>query len=318
MVTIVTGMIMGKLSNNGLMAHLALFAVSLIYGANYTIAKEVLSNNYIQPLGFILIRVISGVFFFGIIHQLFIKEKTDRKDIPRFMLCALFGVAINQIFFFSGLQRTFPINASLLMMTTPILVLIISAIVLREAVTMRKILGIVIGCVGALVLITYGNSVAFSKEGFVGDIMILINALSYGIYLVLVKTLMQKYHPVTVVKWVFFFGFFMVFPFGIKDFLAIEWSSFPTSIWYAVAYVLIGATWMAYLFNAYALSKVNASVVSSYIYLQPLIAAIIAISFGKDLLTTTKIFAGIAIFIGVYLVSFHQKTEKTGLTNKLK
>ena len=293
-----------------LKAHLALLTVAIVYGANFTIAKEVLSNNYIEPLGFIVLRVFSGILFFWTFHHFFVKEKIDRKDIKRFFLCSIFGVAINQIFFFSGLQRTSPINASLLMMTAPILVLLILAIAKEEIITPKKVLGVVIGCTGAFILIAYGSSFEFQRSGFIGDVMIMINALSYGIYLVLVKKLMQRYHPVTVVKWIFFFGFFLVLPFGFKDLQIIEWQSFPSYIWWAIAYVLVFATWLTYLFNAFALSKVNTSVVSTYIYLQPLIATIIALGFGKDEMNFVKFLAAMAIFLGVFLVSFQEKSPK--------
>lgn len=284
-------------------AHIALFCVSMLYGGNFSIAKIVMDDEYIQPLGFILLRVISGIILFWVFHTLFIKEKIDRKDFFQFILCAVFGIAINQMFFFMGLKYTTPINASLIMLTTPILVLIISAIIIKEKITPIKTLGIALGAIGAIMLVAYGKSVSFHKNQLMGDMMVMVNAISYGIYLVLVKKLMTRYHPITVVKWVFTFGIFMVFPFGINDFMTVEWNTFSPLIWWAVLYVLIGATFLTYLFNAYALSMVNPSVVSIYMYLQPVFAAIFALMMGKDEINAFKIFAGIIIFFGVYLVS---------------
>ncbi len=289
--------------NPRIKAHLALFLVALIYGANYTIAKVVLDDNYIQPQAFVLMRVFSGMVFFWLIHGLFVKEKVDRKDIFKFVLCGLFGVAINQMFFFLGLKLTTPINASLIMTTTPILVLIISSIMIGEKITFRKVIGIIAGCAGAILLITQGEDIRFGKDQMWGNMLIFINATSYGIYLVIVKTLMQKYSPITVAKWIFTFGIVFVFPFGIEDLAVVEWTSFGMIIWLAVVYVLICTTILAYLFNAYALKTVNPSVVSTYIYLQPLLAGIIAILFAKDNLDAVKIISGILIFLGVYLVS---------------
>ena len=284
-------------------AHIALFLVAVIYGANYTIAKEVLDNEHIKPIGFILMRVITGLILFLIIHTLYIKEKVESKDFWRLIICGFFGVAINQTFFFSGLKLTTPINASLIMTTTPILVLIASSIIIREKITMRKILGIVAGCSGAVLLILNGKSINFDKTQVLGDLMIFINASSYGIYLVIVKTLMEKYNPITVVKWVFIFGTLFVFPFGIGDLSEVEWTTFDFGIWLAVAYVLFCTTFLAYLFNAYALKTVNPSVVSIYIYLQPLLAILISLIFAKDNLALIKVISGILIFTGVYLVS---------------
>lgn len=275
----------------------------MIYGANYTIAKEVLDNGHIKPIGFILMRVLTGLILFSIIHTFYIKEKVERKDFFRLILCGFFGVAINQTFFFSGLKLTTPINASLIMTTTPILVLIASSIIIGEKVTLRKILGIVAGGSGAVLLILNGKSINFEKTQILGDFMIFINASSYGIYLVIVKSLMEKYNPITVVKWVFIFGTFFVLPFGIGELTEVNWAVFDYSIWLAVAYVLICTTFLAYLFNAYALKTVNPSVVSIYIYLQPLLTTMIALMFAKDNLGVIKIISGVLIFAGVYLVS---------------
>ena len=289
--------------NTRLKAHIALFIVALIYGANYTISKVVLDDGYIQPLGFVLMRVISGLLLFTLVHQFFIREKIKRKDVGKLILCGIFGVAINQMFFFMGLKLTTPINASLIMTTTPILVLIISAIYIKEPITLRKVLGVVIGASGAITLILSGGALDFDKSRALGDLLIFVNAASYGIYLVLVKSLMKEYHPITVVRWVFTFGIVFVFPFGFNTLITTEWSTFSSHIWLAVAYVLICTTFLAYLFNAYALKTLQASTVSTYIYLQPLLTTIIALIFESDQLMLFKVVAGILIFIGVYLVS---------------
>jgi drug/metabolite transporter (DMT)-like permease len=289
--------------NTRIKAHIALFLVALIYGANYTISKTVLDDGYIKPLGFVLMRVISGVVFFTLVHQFFIKERIKKKDIGKLILCGIFGVAINQMFFFMGLKLTTPINGSLIMTTTPIIVLIISAIYIKERITFRKLLGVIIGASGAVVLIIYGEQLAFNKSRALGDFLIFINASSYAIYLVLVKSLMKEYNPITVVKWVFTFGIIFVFPFGISQLAAVEWNTFSIYIWIAVAYVLICTTILAYLFNTYALKTVQASTVGIYIYLQPLLATIIAVIFESDQLVLLKVVSGVMIFIGVYLVS---------------
>ncbi len=299
----------GCILNATIKAHIALFLVALIYGANYTIAKEVLVNEHIKPIGFILMRVITGLIMFTIIHTFYVKEKIERKDIFRLIICGLFGVAINQTFFFSGLKLTTPINASLIMTTTPILVLIASSIMIGEKITTRKIIGIIAGCSGAILLILNGRTINFEKEQILGDLMIFINASSYGIYLVIVKSLMKKYNPITVVKWVFIFGTLFVFPFGIGELSEVKWATFGVSTWLAIVYVLLCTTFLAYLFNAYALKTVNPSVVSIYIYLQPLLATMIALIFAKDHLVAIQVISGVMIFAGVYLVSSQRSSK---------
>lgn len=284
-------------------AHIALFIVALIYGANYTIAKIVMDEEHLHPIGFIFLRIITGASLFWLFHTLYVKEKVERKDLGRLALCGLFGVAINQLFFLMGLHWTKPINASLIMTTTPILVLVVSAILLGERITILRVVGILIGAVGAGILIAYGKNISFSSRGLVGDIMIFVNATSYGLYLVLVKNLMKKYHPVTVIKWVFTFGLLYVIPIGTPFLLQTNWGGFSSQAWLAFAYVLLFTTFFAYLLNAFALSVVSPSIVSIYIYLQPLMASLIAVLWGADNLTPMKVAAGGLIFIGVYLVS---------------
>lgn len=289
--------------NKNTAAHLAIIAANVIYAANYTIAKTVMPS-FIQPFGFIFIRVLGAVIFFWAIHMFAKKENIAKEDFPRLILCGLFGVAINQLFFFKGLNLSTPVNASLMMVNTPILVAVISILAHKESFSWFKILGIVLGASGALLLIL-GKEFSLSSSTFLGDFFVFLNAVSYGIYLTLVKPLMQKYHALTIIKWVFLFGFIPVFFVGFKEFQAIEWQTFTASTWWATAFVVIGVTCFAYLFNIFALSVVNPSVVGIYIYLQPLLAALIAVYFKADTFTFLKFVAAVCIFLGVYLVSFY-------------
>jgi len=288
--------------NRSLYAHLALFGANLIYGLNYTLAKDVM-HGFIQPYGFIFCRVTGALILFWLIHALFYREKIDRKDIPRLMLCGLFGVAINQLLFFKGLDLSHPINAAIIMTTNPILVLILSTLIAREKLSWIKSLGIGIGISGAITLITFNDGFKFGNATSIGDLLIFINATSYGLYLVLAKKIMNKYKPLTVIKWVFLFGYLVVFPVGWTEFTEIQWSTMPVKIIWEIIYVIIGTTFLAYLLNIYALKIVSPTTASSYIYLQPVLASIFAIWFGADNITVIKVFAALMIFAGVYLVS---------------
>jgi drug/metabolite transporter (DMT)-like permease len=302
---------------NKYLPHLALLAANTIYGINYTVAKDVMPT-YIEPFGFILLRVAGALSLFWIIQFFGQSEKIDKKDFPRLILCGFFGVALNQLLFFKGLNITNPINASIIMTSNPILVLLISSFLLKEKISFLKGIGIGVGLIGACTLIFVSensNNFSFGNETIWGDIMILINAASYGIYLVIAKPLMIKYKPLTVIKWVFTFGLIFVFPISISEFSEIQWTAMPTKIIAKVAFVIIGTTFLAYLLNIYALKKVNPSVVSIYLYLQPIIATIVAIMWGKDQLTSVKIIATILIFISVYLVT-KPKTNDDILTKE--
>ncbi len=295
------------MSYHRILPHLALATVAIIYGLNYVIAKGVMNGGYLTPFQFILLRVGAGVIFFWVFFLIFIKERIDWKDIPYLILCAACGTAINQLSFFAGLEITTPIHASLIMTLVPILVLIVSRIMIGEIITLRKVLGISVGIIGAIYLILGGKELNLNNNLVKGDLLILVNVTSYGLYLVLVKRMLTKYNAITVVTWLFTLGFFMVLPFGLDGITEVEWNSFNKEIWLAVAYVLIATTFLTYLLNAMALAKVSPSTVSIYIYLQPFIATLASVYVGQESLDLTKIISGGLIFLGVYLVSFKVK-----------
>lgn len=300
--------------NPKIKANILLFLANLIYAGNYTVAKIVMPE-YIKPFGFILLRVSTGLILFWLLLKGLKLQIPEKKDWPLLALCGLFGVATNQLLFFVGLSKTTPINAALIMTTTPILVLIVSAIILNEKITARKILGISIGAIGAIILILQGKQMVEQSSTWIGNLFIFGNATSYGIYLVIVKPLMKKYHPVTVITMVFTFGWIFVIPFGINEASQIEWHTFSSGVWLATLYVLIFVTFFAYLFNSAALKELEPTVVSTYIYLQPLLATIIALLAAKDSIDSVKLLAGVLIFVGVYLVIYNKKT--ISVSNKL-
>ncbi len=285
-------------------AHIFLIGAALIYGANYSIAKIVLDGNFIAPMGLVFFRVLTAFIIFLTFHTAFVKEKIDRKDIPKLLLVSLFGIVINQSFFIVGLKHTVPINAALLLTTVPVLVYIFSAILLKESVDLRKIIGISTAFAGVLLIVLNKGGIQFGYSNIKGDILVFLNSVSYALYLVKVKPLLKKYNPVTITKWMFLFGAIIITPFGLKGALNVNWQLFDIQVWVAFLYVLIFTTFLAYLFNIIALKKVNPTVVGIYVYLQPVLATLVALIIGKDSLSVLKIISAILIFIGVYLVSY--------------
>ena len=288
--------------NKTSLAHISLFLANLIYAINYTFAKNIMPD-FIQPSGFILLRVTGAVTVFSFIYFLFVGEKVDKKDIIRLAICGIFGVAINQLFFFEGLNITTPINAAIIMTSNPVIVIIMSAVILHEKLNIRKGIGIVLGLIGATALILNGGSLSGNTNFVLGNTLVFINAVSYALYLVLVKPLMQKYHPITVMFYVFGFGFLYVLPFGYSELLAVEWTSFSPKIIWEVTFVVVCTTVIAYLLNSSALKQLNPSTVSIYIYTQPVLATLFAIFSKADTLDEMKIISASIIFVGVYLVS---------------
>lgn len=283
------------------LVHISLFLVTAIYGANYSIAKIVMPD-FIGPSGFVMIRVCVSFVLFILFHTIFIREKVNKKDYFLLFLCGMFGVAGNMLFFFNGLSLTHPVNAALIMTLSPVFVLLFAALYKSEKLTLTKIIGITLGATGAALMIT-GPAIFFHSGLRIGDLFVLINATFYAIYLVIVKPLLIKYHPITVVKWTFFFGSLIVIPFGFKDILNAEWTNIDTKVFLAIAFVVIGTTFIAYLLNAWALGHVKSSVVGAYIYLQPVLAAVIAVVFAGYELSLQQVIYAVIIFTGVYLVS---------------
>lgn len=229
------------------------------------------------------------------------KATIQKMDNRRFVLCALTGIAINQMLFLKGLSLTYSIHAVLLMLTTPILITIIAAWFLKERVSIYKIIGLGLGISGAVVLLSSGTKTGNGSNILLGDILILMNAISYSFYFILVKPLMLRYNPVQVIRLIFTLGFFMVLPFGWSEFGDIEWPKFETTAYVCLALIVIGGTFLAYLFNVYGIKVLGASMAGTYIYSQPVFAAIIAMVFLKEQLETYKVVAAILIFTGVYL-----------------
>lgn len=295
-------------------AHLALLGANIIYGANFLIAKGLMPEKF-NPSALVLLRIFAAGVLFWIVKQ-FVKEKIEKKDFILLAVCGLFGISTNMLLFFHGLSLTSPIDASIIMTTTPVIVLILSAFILKERITTNKYLGILIGGLGAVILILYGKT-AEGTSSFLGNLFVFLNACSYGLYLVLVKPLMRKYKPVTVISWVFLFGLIFVFPIGIGDLITTDFSTFTTNTYLALAFVIICTTFLTYLFNIYALSYVPPSVNGSYIYLQPVLSFIIvsiyAFAFNNEEyaqdINLVKIASCILVILGVYMISKKQQVS---------
>jgi len=289
---------------NKLKAHLALLGTNIFFAFNYTAVKQLLNAGLVKPFGLNLVRVgISMILLWILFIFKPVKVVIYKKDIGRFILCALTGITINQLLFLKGLSFTFSIHASLLMLTTPILITIIAAWFLKERLNRNKIIGLIIGLTGAIVLVTGKESTGEGGKVLLGDILIFLNAISYTLYFILVKPLMLKYNPVVVIRMIFTIGFFMILPFCIKEFIAIPWQQFTTNDYLVLGLIVICGTFLAYLWNVYGIKILGASIAGAYIYSQPVFATAIAIVVLGESLTLNKIIAAVMIFAGVYLTN---------------
>jgi len=293
--------------NPRILALLAATAASTIYGLNHTIAKGLMPT-IIEPYGFILLRVGGAAIIFWFISFFYPSEKIDKKDWLRIIACAFFGMVLNMLMFFKGLSLSTPINSSVVITLAPVLLLVLSAIFLKERITWLKSIGIGLGLLGALVLILFGaKSQPNAPDIPLGNLLFIVNAASYSVYLIIVKPLVSKYTSITLMKLFFLFAVFMNLPIGISEFTDVAWASLTfDSIW-KLTFVVIGTTVLTYLFNIFALKQLSPSTIGAFIYLQPLLAAFFAILAGADKLTPLRVGAAALIFLGVFL-STRKKT----------
>lgn len=220
------------------------------------------------------------------------------------LICALFGMGINMLAFFKGLELSTPINSSVLITTTPLIVVVLSAILIKEQIAKPKILGILIGLIGAIALVLFGSEIRQDAPNIpFGNILFIVNSVSYGLYLILVKKLVEKYHPFTFMKWLFTIGTFICLPIGYSELNAISWETLPFEAIWKIIFVVVGTTFLTYLFNIFALTQLKASTLSAFVYLQPLIGILFAVLTGKDTMTTIKIVGTTLVLLGVYLTS---------------
>ncbi len=292
-------------------ALLGALMVSIIYGVTFTIAKDVMPE-FVKPFSFIVLRVGGSAILFWLVALFLKTEKIALNDFPRIIASAFFGVALNMLTFFEGLSLTSPIMASVIMVTTPMIVLVLSAIIMKEKILKWKAFGILLGLVGTVLLILYGKSIANAPNAMWGNFLVFVNAVSYGFYLIIVKKLMEKYNAFSFVKWIYLFGFIMVLPFGWKQIQEIQWEIIPAPIYAKIIFVVVISTFLTYLLNLLSMKTLSPSIVAVFIYLQPVFATLFAIGLGKDQLSWEKALAALLIFGGVYLVT--QKPKKVVAT----
>ncbi|WP_437396263.1 DMT family transporter [Flagellimonas lutimaris] len=285
------------------LAILAAIGATVIYGINHTVAKGVMPA-HVKPFGFIFLRVVGAALLFWLISFFGPKEKIEKRDWGRVLICAILGMSINMLSFFKGLELSTPINSAVLVTISPIIVVVISALFLSERITLNKGLGIFMGFVGAVGLILFGAETRQDAPNIpLGNFLFIINAISYGSYLVVVKKLVEKYHPFTMMKWLFSIAVVINLPITLPQVLEIKWSTIPLWAYGSVAFVVIGTTFLTYLFNVFALTQLKASTIGAFMYMQPLVGILFALFSGKDHLTLVKIAAMTFVFVGVYLAS---------------
>jgi len=290
-------------------AHLSMLAVAVIFGLHYSIAKSLMPVS-LTPWQVVFLRLLGGVILFWIFQGFFPREKVQRADMWKLALCGLLGFTLNITLFYTGLNFTTPVDASVIHVSTPIIVLILASLMIREKITLTKLGGILLGMCGALILILWGRHLQFGGRPALGNILLVLNMVCYALYLVILKPLVLKYHTVTILKWVSLFGFLFVIPVSARSMLNISFAGFSWYTWIALGYIIVLTTFVVYLLINFALKSLTPTAVSYYSYLQPMLAAVSSVTVGMERITLPKVVAAILIFTGVWLVT--AKTKGTG------
>lgn len=287
-------------------AHIALFTLNLLYAISYFVIKSV-TPEFLGPNGFVLVRASGACLLFWTIDAFLPRQKVPLRDLKHFAFAALFGVVFNQLSFFNGMPFTSPNYSAIIMTSTPIIVLIISAIYLKERVTNNKIIGMILGGIGAVTVVLQSQITKDAPNPILGNLLIFSNAVNFGFYIVYCKPFIMRYKPFTVLKWVFLFGSIVLLPIGMPDMLEASWD-FPSEIWLGIIYVIVAITFLTFLLNMFAITRVSPNVATSYIFLQPFLSAALSYFIKGKIMDWKSIIASALIFLGVYFVSFRKSS----------
>lgn len=293
------------MNKQSVVGHLACFVAYAIFGFNIIVCKDLTAGRLISPLTIFCLRSMGAGALFWIISLFAPKEKVDRKDYIKIFAASMLGFFVCQISFLVGLPHITPMDCSVLSAVSPIYTMIIAAIVLKEPITWQKAGGVIISFAGIIYLIisrTAASGVA--ETTLLGIIMIIFNSLSFSLYLGIFKPLIGKYSVITFMKWIFLFAFVVSVPFSAKEIVTLSWSAIPTIQLAELAYLIFCATFITYFLIPVGQKRIRPTLVSMYSYVQPIIAIVISISIGMEMLTWQKVLAAIMVFGGVVVVSY--------------
>ncbi len=291
--------------------HIVIIAVNLIFGFNTAITKSVLNSDYgISPLALTFMRFAGATVVFWVAAFLLKAPKASGKDILIMIVASLLGISLNQMSFVVGLSSTSPVDASIVVTLTPVLTMLAAALFLKEPITWLKVLGVAIGCAGALVLILTSANSSGAVRSWSGNLFCLLSCIAYALYLTLFKKLISRNHPLTLMKYMFLFGALMVLPICYKPLTEVSFAELPSDIWLRISYIVLAATFVTYLLIPIGQVRLRPTTLSMYNYLQPIVTTVVAIFMGLDGFSWYKVLAAILVFVGVYVVTQSKSRQK--------
>jgi len=286
--------------------HLAMLGANILWGLMSPVSKAVLMAGPVSALSLTTFRMVGAAVVFWLASFFTKKEHVNHQDLAKLFFAALLGIVLNQGSFIFGVSLTSPINASIVTTTTPIITMIIAAFYLKEPVTGKKVIGIFVGAAGALLLILSSQSAAADSgksSNIWGDLLCLLAQFSFSFYFVLFKGLIGKYSPITLMKWMFTYASICTIPFSYNHIAGIDFLNLPSELYMGIIYVVLGGTFLPYLFIPIGQNLLRPTVACMYNYVQPIVASLIAVLWGMDTFGVMKGIAVALVFTGVYIVT---------------
>lgn len=282
--------------------HMAMLVASIVWGLNSPIGKAALDGG-VDALTLTTFRMVGAAAAFWITSLFVKREHVKSEDLMLLFFAALFGIVLNQGTFIFGLSLTSPINASIVTTMAPIVTMIVAALYLKEPITGKKVFGIFLGAMGALILILSSGAVAGKSGNIWGDLLCLTAQISFAVYLTVFKGLITRYSTITIMKWMFMYASICFIPFSFHDVAGTDFAALSTTTYLEIAFVVLGATYLSYLLVVIGQKSLRPTLVSMYNYVQPIVASILSVAIGMDTFGWSKAAAIVLVFIGVYVVT---------------
>lgn len=293
------------LNKGSAFGHIAAFIAYAIFGFNIIVCKDLTSGGLIPPLGIFTLRSLIAGGLFWLVSLFMPEEKVDRKDYIKIFAASMLGFLTCQVTFLVGIPHITPMDCSVLTAMAPIYTMAVAAIAIKEPITFKKSIGVAISFVGIIYLIISRVSTpgGVAESTPFGIFMIILNSLSFSMYLGIFKPLIAKYSAVTFMKWIFLFSAVVATPLSLKGLINVDWAGIPSKQYAELAYLIVCATFITYFLIPLAQKRIRPTLISMYSYVQPIIAIAVSIAIGMDTLTWQKSLATALVFCGLIIVS---------------
>lgn len=284
-----------------------MFGANAMWGLMSPVSKFIMLGGTVAPIVVTDLRIGGAMILFWLASFLQKPEHVNHKDLASLFVASLLGIILNQGCFLFGVSLSSPGDASIITTSMPLWAMVLAALILKEPITGRKVLGIAAGAGGALLLILGSSQQQAVSSGsgtaIWGDLLVLFAQFCYAMYIVLYKDFVNKYSLITIMKWMFTYAFICTLPFSARQIMNTEWSNLQTMEIYGLAFIVVGATFVSYMLVVIGQKNLRPTVAGMYNYIQPLVACIVALLWGMDSFNFTKVIAVVLIFGGVYLVT---------------